>query len=122
MLLKEEKELKEDELGFIDQLMRLCPEVKKARELAQRFQKMIKQREADELDYWIEAATASQVKELEGFAEGLKKDREAVRGSLEYEWSNGQVEGQVNRLKLIKRQMYGRAKFDLLKARVLYNG
>jgi transposase len=122
LLLKEEKDLKEDERGFTDQLTQLCPEVNKAKELARRFQKMIKQREADELDGWIEAATASQVKELEGFAEGLKKDREAVRGSLQYEWSNGQVEGQVNRLKLIKRQMYGRAKFDLLKAKVLYSG
>jgi transposase len=83
---------------------------------------MIKQREVDELDGWIEEASASQIKEMAGFAEGLKKDREAVRGTLQYEWSNGQVEGQVNRLKLIKRQMYGRAKFDLLKARVLYSG
>jgi transposase len=121
MLLKEEKDLKEDERGFIDQLTRQCPEIEKARELAERFQKMIRQREVDELDGWIEAATASQVKEMVGFAEGLKKDREAVRGCLQYEWSNGQVEGQVNRLKLIKRQMYGRAKFDLLKARVLYS-
>jgi transposase len=122
LLLKEEKDLKEDERGFTDQLTQLCPEVNKAKGLARRFQKMIKQRGANELDGWIEEATASQVKELEGFAEGLKKDREAVRGTLEYEWSNGQVEGQVNRLKLIKRQMYGRAKFDLLKAKVLYNG
>lgn len=120
MLLKEEKDLKEDEQGFIDQLTRQCPEIKKARELAERFQKMIKQREADEFDGWIEAARTSQIKEMVGLAEGLKKDRKAVEGSLRYEWSNGQVEGQVNRLKLIKRQMYGRAKFDLLKARVLY--
>lgn len=120
MLLKEEKELKEDERAFKDQLTRQCPEIEKARKLAERFQKMIKQREVDELDGWIEAARASQIKEMVGFAEGLKKDREAVRGALQYEWSNGQVEGQVNRLKLIKRQMYGRAKFDLLKARVLY--
>jgi len=46
--------------------------------------------------------------------------REAVKNALSYEWSNGQLEGQVNRLKLIKRQMYGRAKFDLLRARVLH--
>lgn len=121
MLLKEEKDLKEDERGFIEQLMRLCPDINKAKDLVQRFQSMIRQREVDDLDGWIEAARASQVKELVGFADGLKKDQEAVRGSLQYEWSNGQVEGQVNRLKLIKRQMYGRAKFDLLKARVLHS-
>jgi transposase len=120
MFLKEEKELKEDEREFIDQLMRQCPEIKKSRELAEQFQKMIKQREVDRLDGWIEAAKASQIKEMVGFADGLKRDRKAVEGALRYEWSNGQVEGQVNRLKLIKRQMYGRAKFDLLKARVLY--
>lgn len=120
MFLKEEKKLKEDEQEFIDQLRRQCAEIKKARELAERFQKMIRQREVDELDGWVEEATASQVKEIVGFAEGLKRDRKAVEGALQYEWSNGQVEGQVNRLKLIKRQMYGRAKFDLLKAKVLY--
>jgi transposase len=63
----------------------------------------------------------SRLKEFESFARGLSKDYEAVKNALRYEWSNGQLEGQVNRLKLIKRQMYGRAKFDLLKARVLHS-
>lgn len=121
-LLKEEKGLKEDQQAFVAELSRLCPEMKKVRELGCRFQKMIKQGDVDEFEGWVESARGSQVKEMEGFADGLNKDREAVRGALEYEWSNGQVEGQVNRLKLIKRQMYGRAKFDLLKARVLYSG
>jgi transposase len=83
---------------------------------------MIKQREVAEFDVWLEAARESGIKEMRGFADGLGKDREAVRGALQYGWSNGQVEGQVNRLKMIKRQMYGRAKLDLLKARVLYSG
>lgn len=121
-LLKDEKDMKEDKQAFVAELSRLCPEMNKVRELAHRFQKMIKQREADEFEGWVEAARGSQIKEMEGFADGLNKDREAVTGAMQYEWSNGQVEGQVNRLKLIKRQMYGRAKFDLLKARVLYSG
>ncbi|HWP41879.1 MAG TPA: transposase [Blastocatellia bacterium] len=120
--VKEEKDMKEEEEGFIKQMIRLCPEIDKAREQGRRFRKMIRQREVDELERWMKAATTSQIREIEGFAEGLKKDLEAVRGALEYEWSKGQVEGQVNRLKLIKRQMYGRAKFDLLRARVLQSG
>ncbi len=58
--------------------------------------------------------------ELRGFAKGLQADKAAVRAALSLEWSNGQVEGQINRLKLIKRQMYGRAKFDLLRQRFLH--
>ena len=58
--------------------------------------------------------------EFVSFAKGLTADLGAVRAALDYEWSNGQVEGQVHRLKLIKRQMYGRGKLDLLRARVLY--
>lgn len=61
------------------------------------------------------------MKEFESFARGLSEDYEAVMNSLRYEWSNGQLEVQVNRLKLIKRMMYGRAKFDLLRAHVLHS-
>jgi transposase len=63
----------------------------------------------------------SKLKEFESFARGLSEDYEAVKNALRYGWSNGQLEGQVNRLKLIKRQMYGRAKFDLLRAHVLHS-
>jgi transposase len=68
---------------------------------------------------WIVKAFNSGVKELKSFANGLQKDFLAVKAATVSEWSNGQTEGQVNRLKLLKRQMYGRAKLDLLKARVL---
>lgn len=68
-------------------------------------------------DRLLEAAAAS---ELGSFITGLRQDEEAVRAALAEPWSNGHVEGQVNRLKLIKRSMYGRAKFDLLRQRVLH--
>ena len=58
--------------------------------------------------------------EFEGFAAGLRRDQEAVVAALSCGWSNGRTEGQTNRLKTIKRQMYGRANFDLLRARVLH--
>ncbi len=89
------------------------------REHAKAFQKMICQREADEFDAWLETSLRSGVLQLKTFAEGLKRDYAEVRAALELPWSNGQTEGQVNKLKLIKRQMYGRANFDLLRQRVL---
>ena len=68
------------------------------------------------LDGWLREAEASA---LAPFAAGLRRDEDAVRAALTEPWSNGQVEGQVNRLKVIKREMYGRAGFDLLRGRVL---
>jgi transposase len=59
------------------------------------------------------------VRQVQTFAKGLRQDYAAIHVALTFTWSNGQTEGQVNRLKFIKRQMYGRAKFDLLRIRVL---
>ena len=70
----------------------------------------------------MKEALASGVTELRRFANGIRLDQAAVEAALTLPYSNGQVEGQVNRLKLIKRSMYGRANFDLLKARVLHAG
>lgn len=72
------------------------------------------------LDPWLADAQAGAVSQLKTFAAGLRKDYGAVRAALELEWSNGPVEGHVNRLKVIKRDMYGRAQFDLLRLRVLH--
>ena len=85
------------------------------------FARMVRQRAAELLPAWLRTAARSKLKEFVGFARGIGEDYGAVRNALTYEWSNGQVEGQVNRLKLIKREMYGRAKFDLLRARVLHS-
>ena len=72
------------------------------------------------LPRWIQEAKASGLPELRRFAEGLYRDYDAVRAALSFEYSNGQTEGQVHRLKLIKCQGYGRASFDLLRLRVLH--
>jgi transposase len=122
LLLKEGKRLSAEEELFIEQLLRLCPEVGQIKGLGQSFQKMVRERDVKQLDEWLGTAKGSGIKEMTNFAEGLSKDKEAVAGALSSEWSNGQTEGQINRLKLMKRQMYGRAKFDLLRARVLYAG
>lgn len=80
---------------------------------------MIEDRQSEKLDEWLQQAEGSQIVEFERFAVSLRTDYAAVKAALIYSWSNGQVEGQVNRLKLIKRQMYGRANFALLRKRVL---
>ncbi len=87
--------------------------------LAEEFVKIIRGQGSMSIGLWIVKAFDSGIKELKSFANGLQKDFLAVKEATVSLWSNGQTEGQVNRLKLLKRQMYGRAKFDLLKARVL---
>jgi transposase len=83
---------------------------------------MIMRREAEQFEKWLAKSRQSAVTEFRNFAEGLKKDQCAVQEALRSPWSNGQVEGQITRLKMLKRQMYGRANLDLLKARVLHKG
>ncbi len=118
-LVRPTEDLDKGQRAFVEQLSHLCPQTDPVRELAGGFRKMVSERRAEELDAWLDAAESSEVAEFEGFAGALRRDYEAVAAALEYEWSSGQVEGQINRLKLIKRQMYGRASFDLLRQRVL---
>ena len=77
---------------------------------------MVRQKQADKLDAWL---TATGETDLAGFADGLKRDLAAVRAGLSLPWSTGPVEGQISRLKTIKRTMCGRAGFDLPRHRVL---
>jgi transposase len=84
------------------------------------FARMVRERQGERLDSWITKATASSIDEVTRFAAGLLADEAAVRAGLTLEWSQGQVEGHVNRVKVLKRQMYGRANFDLLRMRVLH--
>ena len=88
--------------------------------MALHFVSIVRERRVDELREWLIKATRSELPEFRRLAKGLTVDLSAVKAALLYEWSQGQVEGQVHRLKMIKRQMYGRAKLDLLRARVLY--
>jgi transposase len=85
----------------------------------QRFMIMVREPGYDRLDDLLAQATSSKVNEGRTFANGLRIDYAAVKAALQTEWSNGQTEGQVNKLKLLKRSMYGRAKLDLLRARLL---
>ena len=84
------------------------------------FAQMVRERAAERLDPWLEGVLASPWRELKRFAQGLRQDYAAVKAALTWPYSNGPTEGHVNRLKLFKRQMYGRAQLDLLRQRVLY--
>jgi transposase len=119
-LLRESRKLKTEERAYVKELCRLSPEIKVGQELAQRFQSIVRGRLVEDFDSWRESVRGSGLGEFERFSNSLMKDEAAVRAGLSSEWSSGQVEGHVNRLKMIKRQMYGRANFDLLRARVLH--
>lgn len=109
----------EDDQPVIERLCAQAPAVATAHQMAQAFIEMVKERQAPALENWLARATASGIPELQTFAAGIERDKPAVAAALSLPFSNGQVEGQVNRLKLIKRMAYGRANFDLLRQRVL---
>ena len=117
MLTADPQALDAAERGYLDRLLATSPPLALVRDLALRFTAMVRERQAGALERWLTDADGS---ELSSFTTGLRQDEAAVRAALELPWSNGQAEGQITRLKLIKRQMYGRANHDLLRARVLH--
>ena len=118
-LLRTPEELTAGQNQFLVRLKEHCATAAASQALAVEFFRIVRQREAHELPNWLERAEHSGVPELRTFARGLRRDGEAVKAALRYAWSNGPVEGHVHRLKLVKRSMYGRASFALLRARVL---
>ena len=119
LLMKDACELLEEEKTYLQALFVENQKLSEIHQLVQLFQKMVSQKSPDLLDDWLMKMEACGVKKLQNFASGLRQDYTAVKAALSYDWSNGQVEGQVNRLKMIKHQMYGRANFDLLRLKVL---
>jgi transposase len=94
--------------------------LKRTYDLVQDFMQIVRKREGHRLDAWLERVAANGQEELQSFAAGVEKDKAAVKAGLIWPVNNGQVEGQVTKLKLIKRTMYGRAGFSLLRQRVLH--
>ena len=94
-------------------------EVARLHDLARSYNRMVREKRLGDLDEWLTTSRTSEISALATFAEGLSRDYAAVRAALEQPWSSGQAEGQINRLKMLKRQMYGRAGFELLRKRVL---
>jgi transposase len=92
------------------------PLLVEAREVITAFHTMIRKKAHADLDPWLQRASTSLVA---SFANGVTKDKAAINAAITTFWSNGQTEGQITKLKLVKRQMYGRAKLDLLQARLI---
>lgn len=101
---------------FVEKLRTDCPTIASATDLAQRFHALLGERDIEALDPWLADAAASSVA---SFARSLLRDIDAVRAALTLPWSVGPVESKINKLKLIKRSMYGRAGLDLLRARIM---
>ncbi|MEM9926907.1 MAG: transposase, partial [Cyanobacteria bacterium P01_D01_bin.50] len=95
------------------------PSLKEGIELAQKFISLVRQKKVWKLDSWLKRAYNSTILPFKRFAKSLFEDYSAVKAAITMSWSNGPVEGQINRLKMLKRQMYGRAKLDLLTRRFL---
>jgi len=118
LLVKDPEKLAKSDNAMLRQLLQHLA-VAKCHSLGQQFTEMVRHHLPKKLAAWLKACRDSEIPEFVSFADGLEHDYSAIRAALTLEWSNGQLEGQVNRLKLIKRQMYGRANFDLLRIRVL---
>jgi transposase len=118
-LLREPDKREEGDSSLIEGLRALCPEIDHAIRLAGEFAGMVRSRSAARFDHWREQVDTAAVPELSRFAEVLDRDRPAVLAGMTLQWSNGATEGHVNRLKTIKRLMYGRAGFQMLRKRVL---
>ena len=106
-------DLADDGRAALAQITARCAELAATRDLVREFADMLCHRHGERLEAWASQAEASPVSELRGFSKGLRRDWAAVAAGLTVSYSSGPVEGHVNRIKMIKRQMYGRAKPDL---------
>lgn len=119
LFMRREEKLNEEQKGYLNRLCEADETLADARRLTQEFNGMVRDLRGEKLEGWLQEAEACGAPAIRRFAAGLRKDLPAVRTGLTESWSNGPVEGFVHKLKLLKRQGYGRAGFELLKARML---
>ena len=117
--MRQPADLDSDEHAVVDRLCQNVKDIQVGYGLAQEFNQIVRERLTDAFPGWLKRAEESGISEVKSFVAGLRRDYEAVLGALRLPFSTGQVEGQINRLKTIKRTAYGRAKHDLLRQRVL---
>ena len=122
LFLRDESALTAAQGDYRAELLHCCPDVAAALPLVAEFQRVVRTHDAQSLTSWLTRAEASALREFRDFAAGLRRDSAAVEAAVTSAWSSGQVEGQVTRLKLVKRSMYGRAGFPLLRQRYLLAG
>jgi transposase len=121
LFFRRPEDLKKEEQETLRQLRQANLHVEATYQLVETFLQMLRERTAEQLDTWLAAMQASGLEAFASFVTGVLQDKDAVLAGLSLPWSNGPLEGNVNRLKLIKRSMYGRAEIDLLKFRVLHH-
>ena len=114
------EKLKADERTDLQELCQESSELAALHHLAQAFGEIVRKHDQHRLDDWMKQVEESRFRAVKRFVAGLQRDKGEVLASLSLVYSNGQVEGQINKLKLIKRQGYGRAGFPLLRQRVLH--
>jgi transposase len=114
-------DLEKEEQARLEQLLNLEPSVQKVYALLQAFLKIVRERKHKELRPWMEQAIRSGIPELKSFVAGIERDDDAVHAALRLPWSQGGTSGKVNKLKTLKRVMYGRAGFALLRQRLLHD-
>lgn len=119
LLLRRAERCSDGERAAIEQLRACHADIATTMTFTERFVTIVRERRGDELPQWLADAQASAIREIGQFALKIRQDEAAVCAGCTLSWSNRQTEGQVTRLKLLKRQMYGRAKFDLLRQRAL---
>jgi transposase len=123
LMLYDKVEPKPQEKKVIEHLRQQSPSVGESIDLARQCAAILQQRNSDKLLTWIERAKQSAVpRELQNFAKGLEREWSSIRPAMDLHWNNARAEGHVNRIKMIKRSMYNRAGFDLLRLRVLAQG
>jgi transposase len=122
LFLREEEDLTAAQCAYRAELLHCCPDVTTALPLVTEFRRVVRTHDEQALIGWLTAAETSALREFRDFAAGLRRDYAAVEAAVTSAWSSGQVEGQVTRLKLVKRSMYGRAGFPLLRQRFLLAG
>jgi transposase len=115
LMLSSRDQLTKEDAIIVASVERGAPALVQARDLVERFHRMVRDRDHKALDPWITAAAGSL---LTSFGKGIAADRDCVAAALTQPWSNGQTEGQITKLKLVRRQMYGRGNLDLLCARL----
>lgn len=118
-IMRPEDKVRDDERAQLRQACAQCPDIAAIVELARGFNHMVRQRGGAHLETWLNKAVDGPIPQIRSFANGLSRDLDAVKAGLSQPWSSGAVEGQVNRIKMLKRQMFGRAKLDLLRKRIL---
>jgi transposase len=121
LVLRKPERLTDADRTALAQLQDVRSDVGTTLAFTKRFAGIVRDRRgAAEIEQWLVDAEASEIREIRQFAHKVRQDEAAVRAGCTLEWSNGQTEGKITKLKAIKRQMYGRAKFDLLRQRALY--